>query len=158
MKWISLFTILFSFQAFAARNIAEYNLGAGQTGLVHHVTGDAYDPVSIFPEGGSSIAKGKSEISLTHEGVTYHFASENNRELFKADPKKYEPTYGGWCARAMIVGQRIGIDPKYYTISGRRAHYFVNSRAKRFFDRDVTRYEGEADQAWEQQSGEEPRL
>lgn len=158
MKWISLLTLILSFQAFAVRNTAEYNLGAGQTGLVHHVTGDAYDPVSIFPEGGAAIKKGNPAIVHTFEGVTYHFANENNRELFQADPKKYEPTYGGWCARAMVVGQRIGVDPKYYTLSGRRAHYFVNSRAKRFFDRDISGNEARADQAWKEQSGEEPRL
>ena len=62
MKWISLLTILFSFQAFAARNIAEYNLGAGQTGLVHHVTGDAYDPVSVSLKGAVQSPKARQKF------------------------------------------------------------------------------------------------
>ncbi|CAM9991606.1 unnamed protein product, partial [Chrysoparadoxa australica] len=73
------------------RNISEYNLNNG-LGL------KGYDPVSYFAEGGSQPAKGSSQISYVHEGVRYLFSSIENREIFKTQPERYEPTYGGWCA------------------------------------------------------------
>lgn len=158
MKLFSILLILFSIKTYAARSLENYNLGAGQVGLIHHVSQQAYDPVSVFPEGGSRALPGKNEISTVFKGVTYLFANIANKNLFEGDPAKYEPTYGGWCARAMIVGQKVGIDPELFTINGNRAHYFVNSRAKRFFDRDVVANEAKADQAWKELTGEEPRL
>lgn len=137
-------------QAQANRNVAQYNLADG-VGL------KGWDPVAVFPEGGGRAQAGSSRIELTHAGVRYHFASEQNRDLFRQDPEKYEPTYGGWCAYAMASGSKVDIQPQLFTINGSRAHYFVSARAKQNFDRDITGYEQRADDNWKQISGEEPR-
>lgn len=157
MKILSVILLFLTMSSFAqeGRNISEYNLDSAGRGLIHHINGKAYDPVSFFTEGTGLV--GKPEFSLLHEGVTYLFASEENKLAFKQSPQKYEPTYGGWCARAMVVGQKIGIDPKYFTIHGNRIHFFVNNRAKRFFDRNLSKNEAQADQEWKRISGEDPR-
>lgn len=135
----------------AGRNISEYNLtrGVGLKGL---------DPVSFFPEGGAKPLAGLETIKYEHLGVTYKFASEDNREIFISNPNKYEPTYGGFCAYAMANGEKVDIDPKFYTINGNRIHFFVSSRAKRNFDRDVEDFEVRADGHWMRISGESPRF
>lgn len=157
MKLLSILLILFSINSHAARSLEHYNLGPGQVGLIHHVTKKAFDPVSVFPEGGSKALVGKNEYSSVFKGVTYLFANTANKSHFDANPSKYEPTYGGWCARAMIVGQKVGINPELFTLNGDKAHYFVNSRAKRFFDRNIEGNETKADDAWRKLTGEEPR-
>jgi YHS domain-containing protein len=139
-KWtslISFFALLWSTLAFAQidRNSAAYNLEAG-------LALKGYDPVSYFAEG----------------GVTYFFANNNNREVFKTMPERYEPTYGGFCAWAMANGSAIDIIPDIFTINGNRLHLFFSKRAKRNFDRDVTKYESMADSNWKSLSGESPRL
>src|SRR5450755_4744013 len=58
-----------------------------------------YDPVSYFSL--NKALKGNKELSFSDHGIKYHFATESNRRLFQADPQKYEPQYGGWCAYAM---------------------------------------------------------
>ncbi len=155
-KWtsvISFFALLWSTLAFGQvdRNSAAYNLEAG-------LALKGYDPVSYFAEGGSLPQKGKSSLSLEHKGVTYFFASNDNREVFKTIPERYEPTYGGFCAWAMANGSAIDIIPEIFTINGNRLHLFFSKRAKRNFDRDVTKYEGKADSNWKSLSGESPRL
>ncbi len=151
---LSLFSFLFilSASAFAqtGRNVSQYNLTSG-TGL------KGFDPVAVFPEGGSAAKKGLQEIGLIHSGVMYSFATQANLELFKKNPEKYEPTYGGWCAYAMASGAKVDIQPQLVTIHGNRAHYFVSSRAKQNFDRDVAAFEKNADGFWKNISGEEPR-
>lgn len=156
---ISIFSVAVAFTSLTAvtawaqvgRNVTQYNLEQG-LGLKGN------DPVSVFPEGGGQSVPGNANISLEHRGVVYRFASEGNRQTFSLNPEKYEPTYGGWCAYAMASGSKIDIDTRYFTINGSRAHYFVNSRAKRNFDADINGHEQPADVFWKQISGEEPRL
>ncbi len=132
------------------RNIEQYN-------LENTVSLKGYDPVSYFPEGGSTPQMGSSEFALEYKGVTYLFTSQSNQDQFLTDPSKYEPTYGSWCAYAMASGSKVDIQPHLFTISGNRLHLFVASRAKRNFDRDIESHENRADGFWKQISGEEPR-
>lgn len=66
------------------------------TGLLSSTAVGGYDPVAYFTEG--KPVAGKSGITHSWKGVTWRFASEKNRDLFKADPTKYAPQYGGYCA------------------------------------------------------------
>ena len=120
-------------------------------------TVNGFDPVAYWPEGGNKAVKGNGSIALDYEGVTYHFTSEENREQFLLEPEKYESTYGGWCAWAMANGSKVDIVPDIFTISGKRIHFFFSRRAKRNFDRDIPKYEGQADRNWKNFSGEEAR-
>lgn len=147
---IALLFLSLGLHAQDVRNVSKYNLSAG-IGL------KGYDPVAVFPEGGAAVKKGSSSLSLIHEGVIYNFATAANRDLFVADPAKYEPTYGGWCAFAMATGSQVDIQPNIFTVNGRRAHYFVSTRAKGNFDRDLKTFENNADNFWFKISGEKPR-
>ena len=154
LTWMALSTAF----AEGVRNVAEYNLNSAGQGLIDVNTGKAYDPVAYFPEGGGKALPGKAEHAVLYQGVEYLFANAENAKTFLTDPAKYEPTYGGYCARAMVVGQKVEIDAEIFTIHGRRAHFFVSKRAKRFFDRNLVANEKAADTNWKQISGEDPRL
>lgn len=154
LSLLTLFTLFLGMNqtwAQEGRNTSEYNLNAG-VGL------HGYDPVAIFPEGGGSALKGEQNLRLDYMGVAYFFAKKANLDLFVQDPEKYEPTYGGWCAYAMASGAVVDIQPKFFTIHGNRAHYFVSSRAKRAFDQDILGHEERADRNWKRISGEEARF
>jgi YHS domain-containing protein len=138
-------------EAQTARNVGVYNLD-GALGL------KGYDPVSYFPEGGGVPLVGDAKFQLDYEGVTYRFANQQDLDLFKMAPEKFEPSYGGWCAYAMASGSQVDIQPGIYTIHGNRLHFFVSRRAKANFDADVMGHEVRADGFWKQISGEEPRL
>jgi len=146
---------LFNVQAFEGRNPSEYNLGAGKLAIL------GFDPVAYFPEGGSAPAKGMKDISLDHEGVVYQFATVENLELFKTNPSKYEPAYGGWCSTAMAFGSKTIINPDSFVVNGNRLNLFsfVNgSDAKVIWvDGNTSRLERRADRNWKNFSGEEAR-
>jgi len=82
-----------------------------------------YDPVSYF-EG--TPQKGNADLTLEQAGVVYRFASEKNRAVFQANPQRYEPAYGGWCAYAMLDGDKVGIDPETYKLIDGRLYLFYN--------------------------------
>ena len=142
------------------RNVSEYNPNI-QVSDSKDVTGVGlygYDPVSYFPEGGGQPLRGSASIEIDYSGVSYRFSSEENMETFLDDPVKYEPTYGGWCAYAMGLGSKVNINPLLYSIVGTRIHFFVANRPKRKFDADVADFTRNADNNWEDFSGEQPRL
>ena len=58
-----------------------------------------YDAVSYF--GASGPVVGKSAHSTQWNGATWQFASAENLSTFQADPEKYAPQYGGYCAFAV---------------------------------------------------------
>jgi len=91
----------------------------------NHVAIQGYDPVSYFQSGPK---EGSKSISYAHKGVTYYFANEANKNLFIADPDKYEPAWGGWCGHAMALrGEKVEIDPKTYKIVNGRNVLFYKS-------------------------------
>ena len=77
---------------------------------------DGYDPVAYFPEGGGEPKKGAKTRTVEYRGATYRFANDANRERFRAEPSRFAPAFGGWCAYAMASDDRVEIDPESFLI------------------------------------------
>jgi YHS domain-containing protein len=75
---------------------------------------DGYDPVAYFTEGRA--VEGDEAFEATYEGATWRFSSAANRDAFAADPMKYAPQYGGYCAYAVSEGYTASIDPDAWSI------------------------------------------
>src|SRR5262249_25549334 len=63
-----------------------------------------YDPVAYFTL--STPTPGVAEYDYVYDGVRYFFANARHRDLFKANPEKYAPQFGGSCANNMANGVR----------------------------------------------------
>jgi YHS domain-containing protein len=111
---------------------------------------EGYDPVAYFTQ--QKAVEGKKEISLTNDGVTYHFATTQDRDLFKANPAKYEPQYGGWCAYAMgATGKKVEIDPGTFKLLDGKLYLFYNkffNNTKKSWDKDEANLKAKADVNW----------
>jgi YHS domain-containing protein len=75
-----------------------------------------YDPIAYFTVGQPT--KGVDQYTYRWKGVTYRFTSAENLQRFKADPEKYLPQYGGYCAYAMSLDRMADIDPYRWAIVG----------------------------------------
>jgi len=111
---------------------------------------EGYDPVAYFTAG--KAVKGKSDITATHNGVTYRFASTQDRDKFNAAPDKYEPQYGGWCAYAMgAKGEKVEVDPETFKIIDGKLYLFYNkffNNTLESWNKDEARLKTHADQSW----------
>ena len=85
---------------------------------------EGYDVVSYHQQTGPK--KGKSRLSTEYKGVIYYFTNEANKAAFLADPQRYEPLYGGWCAYAMLEGDKTKVDPETYKIVDEHLLVFYN--------------------------------
>ncbi|TKC01996.1 YHS domain-containing (seleno)protein [Pedobacter cryotolerans] len=119
---IAITMLLFSVNsAFAqtAKRVKHFNVEKSTLAI------DGYDPVSYFTS--NKAVKGKSNIVAVYDGITYRFASEQNRAAFKANPAKYEPQFGGWCAYAMgDNGEKVSINPETFKIVNGKLYLFYN--------------------------------
>src|SRR5215510_9888513 len=75
------------------------------------------DPVSYFTQ--PAPVAGRPDIKADHDGVTYRFASEDNKRLFLAAPDKYAPQYGGFCTNGMVYAIPLGGGEVYKIIDGK---------------------------------------
>jgi YHS domain-containing protein len=111
-----------------------------------------YDPVAYFLQ--QQAVKGRKDFFFKHEGTTYYFASNNNRETFSKNPSAYLPQYGGWCAYAMgATGEKVEIDPETFKVTDGKLYLFYN----RFFNNTLPKWNKEesslkakADQNWKE--------
>ncbi|MBT6326752.1 MAG: YHS domain protein [Bdellovibrionales bacterium] len=151
--FLTFFMALTSFSA-EARNITEWNLGQANLAI------QGYDPVAYFPEGGGEAALGEETLEIEHEGVLYRFTSQDNLNLFLSNPDKYEPAFGGWCATAMSMGQKIVIIPERFIVKGNRLFLFSflnGNDAKFMWEQNPAGMERRADFNWKKISDEDPR-
>jgi YHS domain-containing protein len=73
-----------------------------------------YDPVAFFTDG--KPVKGDQKFLVKHEGAIYFFTSKEHKDLFKADPAKYTPEFGGYCAYGVSRNKLVEIDVDAFQI------------------------------------------
>jgi len=84
-----------------------------------------YDVVSYFK---NMPKKGNSKIIYNYDGVTYQFTSQEHLNMFKSNPEKYLPKYGGYCAYAIAKkGKKVNVDPETYEIRDGKLYLFYNA-------------------------------
>ncbi len=109
-----------------------------------------YDPVAYFTK--SKAVKGKKDLATHYQGATYYFSSLENKELFKNNPSKYEPEYGGWCAYAMgAKGEKVEIDPETFKIINSKLYLFYNqffNNTLKDWNKDENNLHTKADANW----------
>lgn len=73
-----------------------------------------YDPVAYFNQ--NKPVKGADTFVYEWQGAKWKFASQANLDAFKANPAKYAPQYGGYCAYGVAKGNLVSIEPDKFTI------------------------------------------
>lgn len=122
-----------------------------QFNLEDGVAIDGYDPVAYFKV--NKAVKGRKDLAVYHQGVTYYFSSTENKEEFKKAPSKYEPEYGGWCAYAMgAKGEKVSIDPETFKILNGHLYLFYNryfTNTLKSWNKDEASLKLKADASWQ---------
>ncbi len=105
-----------------------------------------YDPVAYFTE--KKPVEGKKTFSHKWKGATWYFKSEKNRDLFRMDPEKYAPQYGGYCAYAVSQGYTAGIVPEAWKIVDGKLYLNYSKGVQRAWEQDIPGHIASADKNW----------
>ena len=118
------------------------DVNATSTGLAIR----GYDPVAYFTE--KQPTRGNWKITATHNGATYRFASKANKEKFLADPVKFVPAYGGYCAFGTAMGFKFDGDPNVWKIIDNKLYLNLNKTVQKKWLTDVPGHIKNADRIW----------
>lgn len=107
---------------------------------------DGYDPVAYFME--MKPVKGSPEFRADYQGSTFQFVSAAHRDIFAAEPAKYTPQYGGYCAYGMAKGYKAKIDPVAFTVMGDKLYLNYSEGVRSQWLTDIPGYVSKADANW----------
>lgn len=104
------------------------------------------DVVAYFTEGRP--VPGRAEFTHAWRGATWRFASAGNRDRFAADPDRFAPAYGGFCAFAVSEGYTAPIDPNAWRIVDGRLFLNYSRSVQQRWERDIPGRVARADANW----------
>jgi YHS domain-containing protein len=105
-----------------------------------------YDPVSYFNAG--KALKGSASLAFPWHGMQWHFLSEENRNLFAANPGKFAPQYDGYCAWAMTEARKSETDPEEWQIVDGKLYLNCSKAAYEKWSRDIPGHIEKAGRNW----------
>jgi YHS domain-containing protein len=133
-------TVLLTLSVSAQKAKRLVNVDENGTGL------RGYDPVAYFTE--NKPVKGDPKFSSVYNGARYWFASAGNKAAFDAEPAKYEPQFGGFCAYGMSRGYTAPIKPEAFMIVDGRLLLQYNLEVRDKFNEDTRGNLRRADENW----------
>lgn len=105
-----------------------------------------YDAVAYFSE--NRPVKGTAEFSTKLDGATYLFASAANRDKFIANPTKYQPQYGGYCAYGVAQGYKPDIDPNAFSVVDGKLFLNFSPVVTKRWEQDIPGYIKTGNEKW----------
>ncbi|HSG30854.1 MAG TPA: YHS domain-containing (seleno)protein [Thermodesulfobacteriota bacterium] len=125
-------TLFFSLMIFSVFGIQ--SVFAGDT-TVNTVGVNGYDLVTYQTD--KRPLRGNGNYVATHNGVTYLFTSEENKNTFTKNPDKYLPAYGGWCAFGVSVGKKFSADPEVWEVVDGKLYMNLDNGIKTMWIKDI---------------------
>ena len=91
----------------------------------NNVAVSGFDVVSYHK---NKAIEGNVNYKVNHKGAVYLFDNEVHKSTFEANPEKFIPQYGGWCAYAMgNNGKKVAINPEAFTIEDGKLYLFYKT-------------------------------
>jgi YHS domain-containing protein len=125
------------------------------TTIFGHLAVDGYDVVAYQTD--HAAVKGKSDFRYEWQGAKWQFASAEHLKAFQADPERYAPQYGGYCAYAVADKRLVDIDPEAFTVLDGKLYLNYSKDIQKKWDADRAHYIEKADRNWPGLSGQEQR-
>ena len=86
-----------------------------------------YSPVSYFTE--NKAERGSADYAVEHDGQVYYLTSDEQVDLFNANPGKYRPRHPS-CPYSLAYGMVLPLDPTNFKIIGDSLLLFHRSQEK----------------------------
>ncbi len=137
-KTFALSALALSINAFAAG--PEVNVNDNDVAL------HGYDPVAYFTK--SAPTKGSNKYTAVYNDAVYQFSSATNRDLFRSNPSKYAPAYGGYCAFGVTLDKKFDGDPNAWKIVDGTLYLNLNKDVQKKWSEAIPSNITKADGNW----------
>jgi YHS domain-containing protein len=126
--------------------VDEYNVSKGTTVDGHGVAFRGNDLVAIVK--GLGVVPGQASYTHVNDGVAYYFASQEAMKQFAANPEKFMPQYGGYCALGVALGKKLDGSPRFADIVDGRLYVFLNAAVFEAYGKDKAGILAKAARNW----------
>lgn len=107
-----------------------------------------YDTVAYFTQG--MPVDGSDEFTTEWKGATWRFSSQEHLDLFEADPERYAPQYGGYCAYGIAAQDAlVKIEPELWTIVDDKLYLNYNKKIQKSWEEDIPGFIESANRKYE---------
>lgn len=107
---------------------------------------NGYDTVAYFTQ--DAAVPGSDTFKTDWNHATWLFSSQENLDLFTANPEKYAPQYGGYCAYAVAKDSFAKIDPTQFTVLDGKLYLNYNARINRKWGKNRDQFIIDANDNW----------
>lgn len=108
---------------------------------------NGYDTVAYFTLG--KAIKGRPEHEVLWQDARWFFANADHKTRFAADPSRYAPQFGGWCAAGVAEGEYYDVDAETWTIVDGKLYLNYDQSVAEMWDADRDRKIADATRAWD---------
>jgi YHS domain-containing protein len=105
-----------------------------------------HDAVAYFTKGKPVL--GSSEFTTVYHDAIYRFSTAGNRDVFKNNPEKYAPAYGGFCAYGATFGKKFEIDGKAFEVVDGKLYVNKNLEVYEAWKKDIPKHLNQANTQW----------
>ena len=134
----SLILFTFSVSCSVAQTTQYFNSGG--------VAIKGYDPVAYFSE--NAAVEGSKQFSYSWQNVEWHFKNQVNLDSFKANPEKFVPQFGGYCAYGASENHKSPTEPVAFTIIDQKLYLNYNLKVKELWLKDTKGRIEKAERNW----------
>jgi hypothetical protein len=96
----------------------------------------------------SSTGQRHPQFSYQWRDATWLFVTAENRDRFQAEPERYAPQYGGYCAYAVSKGRTASIDPEAWRVVDGKLYLNYSKGVQKKWEQDVLGNIIKADKNW----------
>lgn len=140
MKFKALLAGLLLMTGFVGNAFAEVDTAVSTLGI------QGYDLVSYH--NAKRPLRGNGHYVSVHDGVTYLFINDANKNTFDNNPDKYLPAYGGYCAFGVSVNKKFVGDPEVWRLVDGKLYLNLDAKIQDEWLKDVPGRIKVAEQNW----------
>jgi hypothetical protein len=138
---------LLSFVLLTIFLVVQMNAQQKQVFSKNNIAVNGYDVVAYFTQ--SKPVKGNEEYIVNWKENKWLFSTAEHAALFKANPGKYAPQFGGYCAYGCSRGYKAKTDPDAWSIVKGKLYLNYNLQVRETWSKDVESYIKKAETAWD---------
>lgn len=135
-----------AFAAFASATPALADERPVYTAPFSNVGVGGYDVVAYFTDGRPM--RGTTQFRTTHQSIEYRFASAEHLAAFQANPARYLPQYGGYCAWAVSQGYTASANPNNWRVVDDKLYLNYNTEIQRRWEGNIAGHIRAANANW----------
>jgi YHS domain-containing protein len=107
-----------------------------------------YDVVAFHTE--AKAMKGNEKFTYNWKDTNWLFENQVNLDMFKKNPEKYAPQYGGYCAYGTADGHKAPTETDTWTVKDNKLYFNYNKKVQEMWSKDMPGYIEKADKNWGQ--------